>query len=353
VLSDWSLYGSDEDGTPFVDTFNVNALEDSGIDVIAVLIGNSVGNMTTVLKDKNNSVDDDTDFDASIMDYKLKEDSYIATLKEVFSDDAIESRAQMIYLSQDVTDQAKEDEFRLLLPRHWLVGHDNQQVLENIRAVIGPISSPRLFVFSLDGKTMYSSDAIPHVNTHQEDGFPWDPVSIESIEREYFKDLAFLSEAKVINKSNKEISIKQLAGNNEMIALYFSVYKEYDKNVADLTRRLIDLYTELRYAKKKVEIIYISYDREQVDWVRSFAEMPWLSIPWNLQNYRDKIASKLGVEDRMPSLVWIDPKTGAVINSEGLDVVKCKLGPDDFPFTLEALRDKKRVLDRLERRMRK
>ena len=98
---------------------------------------------------------------------------------------------------------------------------------------------------------------------------------------------------------------------------------------------LKDFYSEVNLTEKKVEIMYVSCDRDEQGFKESYSKMPWITVPYNnpLHDQLKKRFEIIGV----PMVLVCEAATGFVISQKGRkDIfdhgVSClKFWKDDTP----------------------
>jgi len=87
--------------------------------------------------------------------------------------------------------------------------------------------------------------------------------------------MEFLSK-NILDKDYKEDenSVKSC----KLIGLYFSAH--WCPPCKAFTPILADFYKKVNANEKQIEIIFISCDREEIQYKKYFSEMPWLTLPY-------------------------------------------------------------------------
>ena len=80
-------------------------------------------------------------------------------------------------------------------------------------------------------------------------------------------------------KSDK-VPVSSLDGEGKVVGLYFSAH--WCPPCRGFTPKLAEWYTKLTSGalKDKVEIVFVSSDRDEKSFNEYFAEMPWLALPF-------------------------------------------------------------------------
>lgn len=100
----------------------------------------------------------------------------------------------------------------------------------------------------------------------------------------------------------------------EVKGIYFAARWSGDCN--RFTPALTQYYTELKASGNRYEIVFVSSDFYEDSMLSHHADMPWLCLKW--QDLR-AIGEQLEVThacNGVPHLVFIDPATGAFMNTK-------------------------------------
>lgn len=134
--------------------------------------------------------------------------------------------------------------------------------------------------------------------------FPWRPPSVADI----------LETATLIRCGNDGISaggknasntttIKDVQSSGSRVLLYFSAH--WCPPCRRFTPELVSFYNKAKEAGKKVEVIFISSDRNEDDYQEYTAEMPWLAVSMHNTGVKKKLSAACEVEG-IPTLVLLD-----------------------------------------------
>lgn len=88
----------------------------------------------------------------------------------------------------------------------------------------------------------------------------------------------------------------------KVIGIYFS--GSYCPPCQKFTPILSDIYNKLKELNKSIEIIFISSDKEIESFNSYYAKMPWLTIPYENRNQKNKLCEMFGVKT-IPQLIFI------------------------------------------------
>ena len=102
-----------------------------------------------------------------------------------------------------------------------------------------------------------------------------------------------------------------------VIAVYFSAH--WCPPCRGFTPILAENYKKWNAEKKRIEIIFISRDRDQKGFDEYFKDMPWLAIPFTNSEVINKLKNKYKISG-IPSLIIVDKK-GEALSIEARDDV--------------------------------
>jgi thiol-disulfide isomerase/thioredoxin len=112
-----------------------------------------------------------------------------------------------------------------------------------------------------------------------------------------------------------------------LIGFYFSAHWCPPSRL--FTPKLISLYNVLNSASKKLEIVYVSFDRDINSCEAYFEEMPWVAIPYNNSETRLKLAKIFKVAN--PFCLVILTSAGQPITTKGIEDLK-SMGAQAYDF---------------------
>lgn len=137
-----------------------------------------------------------------------------------------------------------------------------------------------------------------------------------------------LAELKKGNLQKKDGNVD--LDNCDFIGLYFSAH--WCPPCRGFTPELAAYYNDWQAANadKKLEIVFISSDRDQSDFDGYFKEMPWAALDFSAREAKQKLSENYGVRG-IPTLVILD-KTGATVSTNGRGQVMSNKGAKKFSF---------------------
>merc|ERR1711959_416482 len=81
--------------------------------------------------------------------------------------------------------------------------------------------------------------------------------------------------------------------------------------------------------KEKMEIVFVSSDRDENAFKEYFGEMPWQALPYEKRKEKEELSDACGVEG-IPSFVVINPD-GTVVTTDGRSKVMKDPKAETFP----------------------
>ena len=273
-------------------------------------------------------------------------------------------RLAVVYVTHEL-DEINDDEKQLQdqMPTDWIKLNISQskQLVTTLNDTTGYLnSSPMLLVTRGDGSQVLSLDAINHVYRNGALGFPWSPKNIkEALDLEEKKlnnfksetfhvgGLKFLKDGRFIshNENESDLIFSQLL-NHDLVGLYFSAH--WCGPCRKFTPELIEQYNLLKEGGKKVEIVFISSDKDESSFTEYYNTMPWTSLDYKLRDLKGLLSSAFSVTG-IPTLIWVDPKTGRMVEDGRLSI---SYGHEYFPWTPEQMEQGKVALEETTARKR-
>lgn len=165
-------------------------------------------------------------------------------------------------------------------------------------------------VITKDGREAVSEDP-------QGDKLPWRPPSLWEV-----------VPAELIDSKGGKHSLASVRENSDAIGFYFSAH--WCPPCRGFTPQLAKTYSKLKAEGKKLEVVFVSSDRDPAQFQGYLNEMPWLAIPFDNRAAKAQLSSKYGVEG-IPTLIIVD-RDGNTINAQGRAAVSSDPGGAKFPW---------------------
>jgi len=131
----------------------------------------------------------------------------------------------------------------------------------------------------------------------------------------------------------------------EVLGIYFSAH--WCPPCRGFTPKLSENYTALKAAGKKLEIVFASSDRDDAAFLEYHNEMTFPALPYKLRDLKNELSEKYGVSG-IPSLVFIDAKTGETITKEGRGGISNPKFIENFPYLPKPVNDISETLSELQ-----
>jgi nucleoredoxin len=107
---------------------------------------------------------------------------------------------------------------------------------------------------------------------------------------------------------------EHLLKNKKIIGLYFSGH--YCPPCKKFTPLLAEVYEEIKENNlNDLEIIFVSSDKEQDSFIKYYKEMPWLALPYERRDIKNKLCEQFNVKT-IPTLIFFD-NNGKLLEREG------------------------------------
>jgi len=122
----------------------------------------------------------------------------------------------------------------------------------------------------------------------------------------------------------------------EVLGLYFSAH--WCPPCQKFTPVLSEKYLALKKAGKKVEIVFVSSDRDQAAFGEYHSHMTFLGLPFELRDAKNSLSKHFKVEG-IPALVFVNASTGALITDQGRAEISAASFIEDFPYYPKPVND--------------
>jgi len=133
--------------------------------------------------------------------------------------------------------------------------------------------------------------------------------------------------------------------NVEVLGLYFSAH--WCPPCRGFTPALSSKYEQLKEAGKKFDIVFISSDRDEEAFSDYHKEMTFPAMPYPLRDTKEDLSEKFGVQG-IPSLIFIDAKTGETISKDGRAGISTSNFIENFPYRPKPVNDISETLSELQ-----
>ncbi|KVI04395.1 hypothetical protein Ccrd_017292 [Cynara cardunculus var. scolymus] len=127
------------------------------------------------------------------------------------------------------------------------------------------------------------------------------------------------------------------SGEDKMICLLFSA--NWSRPCKAFIPQLVQAYNVLKDTSRELEVIFVSFDRDENGFKEHSKTMPWLVVPFDVK--LQKILGNLYKVNQIPSFIplGVDPK---VLAKDAVGLIK-DYGADAFPFTKKSHEELKAI----------
>ncbi|CAF1498403.1 unnamed protein product [Didymodactylos carnosus] len=140
--------------------------------------------------------------------------------------------------------------------------------------------------------------------------------------------VALLVGDNIINKSGEIIDLKSEQYSGKIIGLYFAAH--WCPPCREFTPLLAEFYNKY-HESKKLEIIFISSDRDIESYRGYYDNMPWLSLEYKNREKSKELTKTFRVTG-IPALILLDGDTGEIICETARSKVQSDSNGRDFPW---------------------
>lgn len=138
--------------------------------------------------------------------------------------------------------------------------------------------------------------------------------------RENFELSKLLDDQSIIDEDEKNIPLSYFKEEGMITGIYFSAH--WCGPCVAFTPELVKKYDALKKDGKKIEIIFVSFDRDVHNAKEYFADMSWKMLNYDKREEAQKLAEIFDVEG-IPSLTLLD-ENGKLITNEGREALMTK-----------------------------
>jgi len=125
-----------------------------------------------------------------------------------------------------------------------------------------------------------------------------------------------------------DVAVSSFDTEDYVVGIYFSAH--WCPPCRGFTPVLAEAYKNISNAGKKLEIVFVSSDRDQAGFDGYYKDMPWKALPFTNSEKKNELAEKFNVRG-IPMLVLMRGGTGEIITPDGRSrVMKDETG-DRFP----------------------
>jgi nucleoredoxin len=183
---------------------------------------------------------------------------------------------------------------------------------------------PTLVVVGPDGQTITTKGREAVSKDPTAENFPWTP---KTILQALFDPDSSGAEPEFVAVDGSKVTAASLQ-ENDVLGLYFSAH--WCPPCRGFTPTLASWYKDKKpSAKPPMDLVFISSDKTKDEFDSYHREMGFPALAFADRKRKEDLSEVLGVEG-IPTLVFIDPKTGKVLVKDGR--ARVTASPDEFPW---------------------
>lgn len=183
---------------------------------------------------------------------------------------------------------------------------------------------PALVILDAEGKTITLDGREAVAEDPTGEAFPWKPPCAREV----------LSGARLLSSRGEEVSLEAALSGKRAVGLYFSAH--WCAPCRSFTPKLAQWYSE-SLQHNGLEVIVVSWDRDEEAFRQDFATMPWLAVDFTNNKLRRQLSTAVRV-NAIPSLVILDPALN-LITTEGREAVRADPRGEQMPWHPGPVRD--------------
>lgn len=215
---------------------------------------------------------------------------------------------RIVFVSSDKDEESFKDYFG---EQPWAaLPYSKRDVKEALSKKYKVRGIPSFVILDGEGKTITTEGRGAVSDDPTGENFPWTPPTAEE-------------KAAAVLKNLGPDLLAQTGG--KPIGLYFSAH--WCPPCRGFTPKLAEFYKS--GLKEKMEIVFVSSDRDKEAFDEYFGEMPWLALPYEKRAEKDALSKAFGVSG-IPSFIIINPD-GSVVTTDGRSKVTADPKGETFP----------------------
>jgi len=201
---------------------------------------------------------------------------------------------EIVFVSSDKDESAFNDYFREM---PWVaLPFEKRDVKEMLSKKYKVQGIPSFVVLGPDGQTITTEGRKAVTNDPKGEKYPWIPPTAAE-------------KAKMVLDTLGSEAIKKIG--SKAIGIYFSAH--WCPPCRGFTPKLAEFYKD--GLKDKMEIFFVSSDRDQASFDEYFAEMPWQALPYEKRAEKTLLSETFGVSG-IPAFVVLN-NDGTLITTDG------------------------------------
>jgi nucleoredoxin len=243
--------------------------------------------------------------------------SFTPHLAKAYSLHLLAKGLEVVFVSWDRS-QAEFDEYFAEMPWAAVPYAQAEKLKSTVNKKDKVQGIPTLVILDgATGATITKDGREAVINDPRGNELPWKPPTIwDALGSEFLQ-----------GTDGETEDLEEVRGRASVIGLYFSAH--WCGPCRNFTPMLASAYTE-HLKTKGLEVIFVSSDRTQPEFLEYYSEMPWLAIPAG--DKRKEQLSKMFDVKGIPTFVLIDAKTGETINGNARAAMMGDSTGEKFPW---------------------
>lgn len=215
---------------------------------------------------------------------------------------------EIVFVSSDKSQEQFDDYYK---EHPWVaLPFDNRSAKDALSKKFKVNGIPFLVILDGEGNLINKEGRDAVSNDPQGEKFPWyPPTKAEKAKA-------------VLDCLGPELLAKT---NGKPIGLYFSAH--WCPPCRDFTPKLTEWYKD--GLKDKMEIIFVSSDRDEESFNSYYGDMPWLALPFDKRKEKVELSGACGVEG-IPTFAVLN-QDGTIVTTDGVSKVSEDSKADTFP----------------------
>lgn len=191
---------------------------------------------------------------------------------------------------------------------------------------------PALMLFTPEGE-VFNRDAQKIINNPEQ--FPWLPLTLKQCLDRYYTTPGPQFHAISMGTGMVESinMVEATAIDNKFVGLYFSNHG-CGEECHEFVKTLSEVYRRIKSRNPgKFEIIYVSEDKDEEQFRENYKNMPWLALPFEDRDVKDRLRQIFHFVKTIPALVILDRDHKTVVNQNAMQNVIDDIQAYDFPWS--------------------
>eukprot|EP00030_Apusomonadida_sp_AF-17_P000427 a174521_437.p1 GENE.a174521_437~~a174521_437.p1 ORF type:complete len:423 (+),score=165.01 a174521_437:45-1271(+) len=226
----------------------------------------------------------------------------------------LKDRLAIVFVSSDKTPEEFAGYFASM---PWLaLPYANRSARQALSSLFKVSGIPSLIVLGADGAVINDDARGAVMNDPAGDRFPWAPPSIPET----------IGETLVTSGGDVRPRDEALAG--KYVALYFSA--SWCGPCKQFTPLLKQAYEAINANGQRLEVVFVSADRDDASFAKYYATMPWLAVPFGDEAI-DALNERFKIQG-IPSLVLLDVGAQRVLLDDATSSIREDPTAAGFPW---------------------